>query len=150
LAPIPFIEDLNLFAKLIKDACDAFVFDTELLIEVICTRTNEEINAMKEAWSSCFKEKNSLYERVRDETRKMLSGNHFQAFMLSLLDAKRSQNGPIDETQVQKDAEELLRFIIQETTPDIKSKFSDIFSKRSFSHITAIAQAFQQISKNTR
>jgi len=134
-------------AKLVKQACDGVGFNSDLLIEVVCTRTNEQIAAMKSAWSTSLRQSKSLVERVRGETKKMMSGNHFQSLMLTILEGKRPANSKPDQQLLQQDAEILNRFMRQEKKSESKSKFVEIYTSRSWAHIGALSGAFQDVSK---
>jgi len=76
----------------------------------------------------------------------MLSSNHFQHLCLTILDAKRPENGPINEKSAQADAEELNNVLIHDKK-DAKDKFIEIFTTRSWSQIGAIVSIFQDVSK---
>ena len=65
-------------AKQVLAACNGVGFNSDLLIEVVCTRTNEQIASMKSAWSTSLRQGKSMAERVRSETKKMMSSNNFQ------------------------------------------------------------------------
>ena len=89
-------------------------------------RTNEEIDLMKKAWSKCLKEKKSLVDRCEGETKKLIGGNNFQKLVMTILKGKRPANKKVDANAVQKDAEELNRYITQEKKKEAKSKFIDV------------------------
>merc|ERR1712141_881404 len=84
-------------AKQVLKACDGVGFNSDLLIEIVCTRTNEQIAAMKSAWSTSLRQNKSMMERVRGETKKMMSNNHFQTLVLTILEGKRPQNSKPDQ-----------------------------------------------------
>jgi len=133
-------------AKWMKDALDGRGYNAELLLEILCTRTNEQLNSLKDAWSLLDK-KETLTKRVSDETSKFFSAGHFKTFCTNLLEANRPINGPVDDKAALADAEQLNRALTQEKKGDAKSVFVTIFTKRSWRHIAAVAQKFQQISK---
>ena len=70
-------------ASLIKKACDGMGFDSEILCEVMCTRTNQAIKEMIEAWNK-MGEKKSIEDRIYNETHKMIGANNFQNLMLKI------------------------------------------------------------------
>jgi hypothetical protein len=132
---------------LIKEAVDGVGFNTELLCEVLFTRTNQQLKDMQEAWKQGLKMKQSLYDRVADETKKLLSGNHFEHLCLKILECKRPANGVINKQQVETDAEELNRMLLSAKEKEAKTKFVEIFTERSWNHIASIADIFEKISK---
>merc|ERR1719150_217040 len=134
-------------AKQVLKACDGVGFNSDLLIEIVCTRTNEQISAMKSAWSTSLRQNKSMVERVRGETKKMMSGNNFQHLMLTLLEGKRPANAKPDQRLLISDAEILNRFMKQEKKSDAKGKFVEIYTQRSWAHIGALSGAFQDVSK---
>jgi hypothetical protein len=142
-----FMEPGEYDARQILKACAGMGFNSDLLIEIVCTRTNEQLRRAKSAWSTCLRQSSSLEDRVRSETKKLMSGNHFQKLMLAILEAQRPMCTTPDAALVQSDAATLNRFVSQAKKSDAKSKFVEVFTKRSFAHIAAIASTFQSISR---
>jgi len=100
-------------AQWMKEAMDGVGYNADLLLEILCTRTNEEIEKMKEAWTHI--EKGTLVKRVSEETSKLFSSGNFQSFCATLLEAKRPKaNGIIDDKAVMADAEHLNLVLTQE------------------------------------
>ena len=97
-------------AKQVLAACNGVGFNSDLLIEVVCTRTNEQIASMKSAWSTSLRQGKSMAERVRSETKKMMSSNNFQHLMLAILEGKRPANSKPDQQLLLSDAEILNRY----------------------------------------
>jgi len=85
--------------------------------------------------------------RIAEETKKLLSANHFEHLCLKVLECKRPPNGVVDKQQVLTDAEELNRMLISAKEKEARTKFVEVFSERSWSHIAAIADVFETISK---
>lgn len=102
---------------------------------------------MKSAWTTCLKEKKSMVARCENETKKLIGGNNFQSLVMEILKAKRPANSKVDDKAVEKDAEELNRYITQDKAKNAKAKFVDVYTNRSWSHIGGIADKFQSISK---
>jgi len=134
-------------AKQVLTACNGVGFSSDLLIEVICTRTNAQISAMKSAWTTSLRQNKSMVERVRSETKKMMSGNNFQHLMLALLEGKRPPNKKPDATSLMQDAEILNRTMKQDKKSEAKNKFVEIYTQRSWAHIGALSGTFQDVSK---
>jgi hypothetical protein len=134
-------------ARLIKEAVDGIGFNTELLCEVLFTRTNQQLKEMQDAWNHSLKEKKDMSARIADETKKLLGANHFEHLCLKVLECKRPASGAVNKQNVENDAEELNRMLMYEKEKEAKTKFVEIFSERSWSHISAIANIFDKISK---
>jgi len=137
----------ELDARLVLLALAGMGYDSELLIEVLCTRTNAQLKAMQEAWTTSLRRQKSMRAAVSDETKKRMSGNHFQSLMMAILDAQRPRNAEPNAQQVHQDAELLNRFISQEKKSDSKSKFVEVFTQRSWAHIGALSAVFADVSK---
>jgi len=124
-------------AELIEDACSGMGTDEDLLREVICTRTNREIELMKAAWNG----DKSLVRRVKGEIK-----GSFEELLVAILEGSRGPNGPPDEDAAQEDAEELNR-LLRDDKKEAKAKFVEVFSTRSWVQIRAISAVFQDIAK---
>eukprot|EP01083_Nonionella_stella_P073974 200384_1 len=133
-------------AEQVLEACSGMGFNTDLMNEIICTRTNEEIAAMKAQWST-FKKDKTLEERVQDETEKMFGSGSYSELLGQILKGERPENGPVDEEEAQSDAEELNRFLSQEKKDDAKAKFIAIFTTRSWTRLREISGRFQDVAK---
>jgi len=133
-------------ALLIKKAVDGIGYNRDLLIEVLFTRTNKQLQEMQEAWKKHLNVNRDMYSRVEDETKKFMSGNHFQQLCLNILKCTRS-NKNVDQQQVERDADELNRMVISGKEKEAKTRFVEIFSDRSWKHIALMAEAFEKISK---
>merc|ERR1712232_1278705 len=96
-------------AELVKDAVDGIGFSTKILNEVICTRTNAQIEAMKAAWNGKFK--SSMIDRIKSETNKLMSSGNYTNLLVTLLECGRAPNGPVDADGAKADAEVLNRFL---------------------------------------
>jgi len=91
--------------------------------------------------------KQDMITRVRDETKKLLSGNHFQHLCLKVLECNRPEHSIIDKQKIETDADELNRLLLSAKEKDAKTKFVEIFSERSWNHIAGIADIFEKISQ---
>jgi len=135
-------------ALLLKRAVDGMGYNRDLLIEILFTRTNKQLEEMQEAWKKYLNVNRDMYARVQDETKKFLSGNHFQQLCLNTLQCKRPNNDElINKQQVEADAEELNRLILSAKEKEAKTRFVEMFSERSWKHIALMADVFEKISK---
>mmetsp|Transcript_60056 Transcript_60056/g.99156 ORF Transcript_60056/g.99156 Transcript_60056/m.99156 type:complete len:518 (+) Transcript_60056:1-1554(+) len=148
-------------ARLILNALAGAGYNSELLIEVICTRSWPQLCELRKAWVDCqYIKHNECTDRspgkyltggvvkaVEDETKKILSSGHFQSLMCTLLTQQRPPNATPDAQQVMQDAETLNRYIKQEKKSAQKEKFIEIYTQRSWAHLAALSEKFSDVSK---
>lgn len=130
-------------SRQVYEAVDGMGFNTKLLNEILCTRTNAQLAAMKNAW---IKSPN-MVERIRSETKKRFSNNTYQTLMLNILKCNRPPNTVVNEKSAREDAELLNRMLSASKESDAKAKFVEVLSERSWVQIRAIANMFQEVSK---
>jgi len=135
-------------ARLMEKAMRGVGNDVEVLNEVLCTRTNEEIRAMKMAWKERVDTRQSLDDRVSDETKKFFGVTHYHNLCMKLLQARRPGCSEPDSKLVRTDAEDLNRLLLERSNVNTaESKFVEIFTERSWPHIRALVGEFQNVSK---
>merc|ERR1712217_929650 len=124
-------------AALIEDACSGMGTNEDLLTEVICTRSNREIELMKSAWSG----DKTLIRRGKGEFK-----GSYEDLLIGILNGSRAPNTAPDEDAAQADAEELNR-LLGDDKKEAKAKFVEVFSTRSWVQIRTISGIFQDIAK---
>jgi len=135
-------------AHLLEQAMRGIGTDTDLLNEVLCTRTNDEIYDMKIAWKEYIDTKQRIEDRVSDETKKFFGVSHYHNLCLKLLEGKRARSQAADDKTVHQDAEDLNHLLIERSDINLaERKFLEIFTERSWPHIRALASDFQNVSK---
>jgi len=135
-------------ARLMEKAMRGIANDVEVLNEILCTRTNEELNAMKIAWKERVDTRQSLEDRVSEETKKFFGVTHYHNLCMRLLQARRPPCNEPDLHLVHADAEELNRLLLERSNMNTaEAKFVEIFTERSWPHIRALVGEFQKISK---
>jgi len=135
-------------ARMMETAMRGLGTDEDLLTEILCTRTNKEIEDMKMAWHEKIDSKQTLEQWVGDETKKLFGISHYHALCLKLLEAKRPPCTKPDEKKVRADAEELNHLLSDRSDlNNSKNKFVEVFTGRSFAHIGALTGEFQNVSK---
>ncbi|XP_013392205.1 uncharacterized protein LOC106160214 [Lingula anatina] len=82
--------------------------DDDCLIEIICTRTNAQIAAIKEAYKRLFNKE--LEKAIMDDT-----SGHFKRLLVSLLQGNRDESSTFDRTQAQQDAQLKVYSLIYES-----------------------------------
>jgi len=125
--------------------------DIDLLTEIVCTRTNQELEDMKKMWREKIDSKMRLEEKVGDETKKWFGGTtHFHMLCLNLLDARRPPSAIPDQNQVSVDADNLHHQLLEcDNVKDAKVKFVEVFTQRSWTHVGAVVNEFHKISKES-
>jgi len=135
-------------ARMMEKAMRGLGTNEDLLNEILCTRTNKEIQDMKMAWTAKIDKKRTLEEWVSDETKKLFGASYYHTLCLKLLEAKRPPCGKPDPKQVRADAESLNHLLLERSSVNnAKSKFVEVFTERSWPHIGALVGEFQQMSK---
>jgi len=125
-------------AKLLKESVKGLGTDDDELIEVLCTRTNGELKAMKESYQRLFK--TDPESDVKGDT----SGD-YKNLLLTILKADRPESKDIDVAQVKQDAQYLYSKGEGKVGTDEKA-FIDILCHRSYPHLHAVNDAYTQIA----
>ncbi|XP_076018943.1 annexin A6 isoform X1 [Genypterus blacodes] len=124
-------------AKMMQKAMEGAGTDEHALIEILVTRTNEEIQAMNVAYKHGYKK--SLEDAIRSDT-----SGHFCRILVSLVQGAR-EDGPVDDERANADAQELADACIAESD-DMEMKFMSILCTRSFPHLRKVFQEFVRCS----
>uniref|UniRef100_A0A8C4HP76 Annexin n=1 Tax=Dicentrarchus labrax TaxID=13489 RepID=A0A8C4HP76_DICLA len=124
-------------AKMMRKAMEGAGTDEHALIEILVTRSNEEIHAMNAAYQAGYKK--SLEEAIQSET-----SGHFCRILVSLVQGAREE-GPADLERANADAQELADACNAESD-DMEMKFMSILCTRSFPHLRKVFQEFVRCS----
>lgn len=127
-------------AFIVHEAIAGAGTDEEALIEVICTRNNAEIKAMKEAYEKMYKK--DMEKAVMGDT----SGD-FKRLLVSLLTGTRDEKGA-DPELAKKDAEALYKAGEGRLGTD-ESKFNQILCTRSYKHLRLVYQEYKKFSNKS-
>ncbi|GAB1606567.1 annexin A6-like [Argonauta hians] len=109
------------------------------LIEIICTRTNQQLRQVKEEYKTLFK--NNLEDDITGDT-----SGHFQKLLISLLQANRDESKSFDRNKAKQEAQELYKAGEKQWGTD-ESRFNVILASRSFSQLRAIFQEYILLSQ---
>ncbi|XP_041930711.1 annexin A6 isoform X1 [Alosa sapidissima] len=120
-------------AKMMKKAMEGAGTDEHALIEILVTRSNEEIQAMCAAYQEAYKK--SLEDAISSDT-----SGHFCRILVSLVQGAR-ENGLVDIDRVHEDAQALADACNDESD-DMVVKFMSILCTRSYRHLKRVFQEF--------
>jgi len=134
-----FYQPLGYQAYVCRKAMKGVGTDERALIDVICTKSNEEMELLKKAYEVLFKR--DLPKDVASET----SGD-FRRVLLSLLSAGR-EDKPADEKTAESDARDLYNAGEGKWGTN-ESKFNMIFATRSFAQLSAMFASYKKIKGN--
>uniref|UniRef100_A0A7N6C0L9 Annexin n=1 Tax=Anabas testudineus TaxID=64144 RepID=A0A7N6C0L9_ANATE len=124
-------------AKMMRKAMEGAGTDEHALIEILATRSNEQIHAMNAAYQSAYK--TSLEEAIQSDT-----SGHFCRILVSLVQGAREE-GPADVERANTDAQELASSCNADSD-DMEMKFMSILCTRSFPHLRKVFQEFVRCS----
>ncbi|KAK2491814.1 hypothetical protein MC885_010156, partial [Smutsia gigantea] len=122
-------------ARQLQKAMKGLGTDEAVLIEVLCTKTNKEIIAIKEAYQRLFNR--SLESDVKDDTSGKL-----KKILVSLLQANRDEGGDVDKDLAGQDAKDLYDAGEGRWGTD-ELAFNDVLAKRNHKQLCATFQAYQ-------
>ncbi|KAM6216080.1 annexin A13 [Rhynchocyon petersi] len=124
-------------ARQLQKAMKGLGTNEAMLIEVLCTGTNKEIIAIKEAYQRLFGR--SLESDVKDDT----SGN-LRKILVALLQANRDEGDDVDKDLAGQDAKDLYDAGEGRWGTD-ELAFNEVLAKRSFKQLRATFQAYQTL-----
>ncbi|XP_033102666.1 double zinc ribbon and ankyrin repeat-containing protein 1-like [Anneissia japonica] len=114
--------------------------DEDVLIEILCTRTNSSIEAIKEAYEEEYDK--DLEEDVEDDT-----SGHFGRILISVLQGSRPEGDVVDPDKAKNDANDLYKAGEDKWGTD-ESRFNVILASRSYAQLRATFEEYSKISKN--
>uniref|UniRef100_A0A8C7JSG9 Annexin n=1 Tax=Oncorhynchus kisutch TaxID=8019 RepID=A0A8C7JSG9_ONCKI len=133
-------------AKMMRKAMEGAGTDEHALIEILVTRSNEEIHAMNAAYEDGYKK--SMEDAIQSDT-----SGRFSQILTSLVQGAREQ-GPADWDRALVDAQVStscnmtleLADACNEDSDDMEIKFMSILCTRSFPHLRRVFQEFVRCS----
>ncbi|XP_053233022.1 annexin A6 isoform X1 [Podarcis raffonei] len=125
-------------AKEIKDALKGIGTDEKCLIEILASRTNQQIRALVEAYKDA-------YERDLEEDVVADTSGHFKKMLVVLLQGTREEDDVVSEDLVQQDAQNLLDSGEAKWGTD-EAEFIYILGSRSKQHLRLVFDEYLKIS----
>ncbi|XP_071813657.1 annexin A4-like isoform X2 [Apostichopus japonicus] len=126
-------------AKQLRKAMKGAGTDESCLIEILCTRTNQEIKEIKEQYKSFFQR--DLEKDCVSET-----SGHFKRLLVSLCQANRDETNSVDMAKATKEANELFQAGEKKWGTD-ESRFNVVLASRSFPQLRATFTEYVKISQ---
>ncbi|XP_069817944.1 annexin A1-like [Dendropsophus ebraccatus] len=124
----------------LKAATKGLGTDEEALIEILSTRSNQQIKQIKEAYSAAYH--SELEKDITGDT----SGD-FQKALLTLSKGLRNEDCYVNEALADKDAKALYEAGENRKKADA-SVFIEIFCERSYTHLNRVFQNYAKYSKH--
>lgn len=127
-------------AEELKFATKGLGTDEDTLIEILASRTNREIQAIKVAYKEKFK--TELAKDITSDT-----SGHFQKGLLALLEASRSEDTRVNDELVDNDARALFEAGEKKKKADVPVLIH-ILTSRSYAHLQKVFQRYTKYSKH--
>ncbi|CAO1417273.1 unnamed protein product [Diamesa hyperborea] len=129
---------LDFYCKEIKDALSGLGTDEDVLIEILCTLSNYEINAIKARYAKLYGQ--DLEQAIAGDT----SGS-FKRLLVALCTALRDESGVTDVEAAKADATELLRAGELKLGTD-ESVFNAILCSRNYEQLKLVFREYATIT----
>jgi annexin A7/11 len=125
-------------ARLLHNAVAGVGTDDDQLIEVLCTRNNQELRDMKAAYTR-------LYHKEADKDVSGDTSFNYKELLMSVLRADRPESTTVNIDEVKKDAMYLYQQGEGRAGTNEKA-FIDILTHRSFPHLHLLGQQYANIA----
>ncbi|RXN12559.1 annexin A6-like isoform X2 [Labeo rohita] len=128
-------------AKEIKDAIKGAGTDEKCLIEILASRTNEQIHNLVAAYKDAYGR--DLEEDVIGDT-----SGHFKKMLVVLLQGTREEDDVVSEDLVEQDAQDLYDAGEAQWGTD-EAKFIMLLGNRSVTHLQLVFDEYQKIAEKS-
>ncbi|XP_061590492.1 annexin A1-like [Cololabis saira] len=128
-------------AYLLRKATKRLGTDEEVLVEILATRSNKEIEEIKRVFKEEYE--TELEQVIKDET-----GGDFAQALLTMLKAKRDEGTDVDLDLARKDAETLFEAGENTSKTDV-STFIDILTTRNNQQLTKTFEQYALVGDVT-
>lgn len=130
---IPFL------AKELRKAMKGAGTDETVLIEILCTRSNADINAIKAAYQKEFGR--NLEKDIVSDT-----SGHFRRLLVSVCNAGRDESTNVDTAKAEKDANDIYAAGEKQLGTD-EAVFNAVLCSRSYTQLRATFHQYKVLSK---
>jgi hypothetical protein len=128
-------------AKEIARAIQGLGTDEDTIIEIMCSRSNQQIHDIKAAYKRLFKK--DLEKDLMSDT-----SGHFRRLMVSMATGGRLEGDTVDVGKAQQQAQELYTAGEKKLGTD-ESTFNRILASQSFPQLRAVFDEYKKISKHS-
>jgi len=126
-------------AKELRRAMRGAGTDEETLIDILCSRTNSQINEIKEEYTKYYKR--NLEKDCVSET-----SGHFKRLLVSLCQANRDETGTVDIEKAKKEANDLYQAGEKKLGTD-ESRFNVVLASRNFKQLRATYDEYVKVAQ---
>lgn len=128
-------------ARELRRAMKGLGTDEDCLVEILCTRSNEDIRTIKATYQEVFGR--NLEEDIRSET-----SGHFRRLLVSMCNASRDEGVPPDPARARNDAHHLQQAGIQRWGTD-ESVFNQILASQSYEQLLLVFREYNALTNQT-
>lgn len=128
-------------ARSLHKAVEGIGTKESVLVEIMCSRNNTEIAAIKENYKRLYK--TQLEKDLVGDT-----GGHFKRLMVSLCMGNRQENAVVDINKAKSDAKALYEAGEAKLGTD-ESRFNAILASQNYDQLRVVFHEYNQISKHT-
>ncbi|XP_077505605.1 annexin-B12-like [Amblyomma americanum] len=128
-------------ARELRKAIAGLGTDEECLVEILCTQSNQDIRLIKDHYQRIFKK--DLEKDVIGDT-----SGAFRRLLVSMCNAQREENTPLDPVRARNDAAELHKAGVQRRGTDV-SAFNRIIATQSYEQLRLVFREYNAVANHT-
>jgi annexin A7/11 len=128
-------------AEQLRKAMKGAGTDESTIIEILCTRNNSEIQAIKQMYKT-------KYSRDLEKDLMSETSGHFRRLCVSLSTANRVENQPVNFEKAKRDAQELYQAGERILGTD-ESKFNQILCSESYDQLRLVFAEYQKVANKS-
>jgi hypothetical protein len=121
-------------------AMKSFGTKEHVLIEILCTRSNAQIAAIKDAYTK-------LYHKNLEKDIEAETSGHFKHLLVSMLQARRDESGRTDPLKAKQDAKALYDCGEKQWGTD-EATFNAIIATQNFPQLQLVFQEYAKIANH--
>ncbi|KAF6020217.1 hypothetical protein EB796_021458 [Bugula neritina] len=126
-------------AYLIHRAIQGLGTDEDVLVEILCTRTNAQIQELGHQYRELYKA--TIEQHMQGDT-----SGHFMRMLISLSNGARQEDQGVNAQKAEDDAKKLYKAGAARLGTD-ESTFNSVFVSQSFEQLRAVFAAYQRLYK---